>query len=169
VHPWPIGSTPGYLVRAAPTPVAQGRGVGRLRCERESQARFGVHIELFVRRQVMIVPAGVGVAKPYRRRFGRVVPGGCTYPLRTLEPTGVVEVRTGQKLTLRDVFAVWGQALGTRRLAGFRSQSPLLAFVGGRRRVGDPGAIPLTRHAEIVLEIGGYVRPHPSYLFRKGL
>jgi hypothetical protein len=27
----------------------------------------------------------------------------------------------------------------------------------------------LTRHAQIVLETGGYVAPHPSYLFPKGI
>jgi hypothetical protein len=43
------------------------------------------------------------------------------------------------------------------------------AFVGGKRRRGDPRTIRLTRHAEIVLEVGGYVVPHTRYLFRSGL
>jgi hypothetical protein len=41
-------------------------------------------------------------------------------------------------------------------------------FVGGKPVAGDPRRIVMTRHAQIVLEIGGYVAPHPSYLFPKG-
>jgi hypothetical protein len=41
--------------------------------------------------------------------------------------------------------------------------------VGGRPWRGDPNAIPLTRHAQIVLEIGPYIPPHRTYLFRPGL
>jgi ATP-binding cassette subfamily B protein len=42
-------------------------------------------------------------------------------------------------------------------------------FVGGRWWLGDPRTIPLRRHAQIVLEIGGFVPPHAHYRFRKGL
>jgi len=45
----------------------------------------------------------------------------------------------------------------------------VLAFVGGRRWRGDPRAIPLARHAQIVLEIDGYVPPHASFLFPRDL
>ncbi len=87
------------------------------------------------------------------------------YPLRTREPTGVVEVAARRPVRLGDLFRVWGQPLSPHRLAGFRSAQRLLAFVNGRRFPGDPRSIPLRRHDEIVLEIGGYVAPHSSYLF----
>ena len=167
VHPWPIGVGAGFRIAAAPPAVLAGRPVGRFRCGRSDGPRVGVHIELFVRRQVLIVPAGVGVARPWRGHLAQLTPGGCTYPARTLEPTGVIEVSPGAGLTLGDVFRLWGQPLGPRRLAGFRGR--VLAFVDGRRRYGDPGGIPLTRHAQIVLEVGGYVPPHPRYLFARGL
>jgi hypothetical protein len=166
VRPWPIGAGPGYRLAAAPAAVRAGRPVGRLRCGADGP-RFGAHVELFARRRVVIVPAGIGVAAPSRIAFSRVVPGGCTYPLRTLDSTGVVEV--SGRATLGDLFSLWGRRLGTHRIAGFRSRSPVLAFVGGRRRRGDPRRIPLTRHAQIVLELGGYVPPHPRYLFPPGL
>jgi hypothetical protein len=167
VHPWPIGVEPGFRIAAAPPAVLSGRPTGGLHCGRATGARVGVHIELFVRRQVLIVPAGIGVARPWRGHTGRLTPGGCTYAARTLEPTGVIEVSPGARVTLGDLFRLWGQPLGTRRLAGFRGR--VLAFVGGRRRRGDPRTIPLTRHAQIVLEVGGYVPPHPRYLFARGL
>jgi hypothetical protein len=128
-----------------------------------------VHVELFIRRRVLIVPAGVGVSSPARSSFSRVRPGGCTYPLRTLDPTGVIEVVRGTHATLGDFFAVWGQPLGRRRIAGFRSRADVLIFVDGRRWRGDPRRIPLRRHANIVLELGGYVPPHPRYLFTSRL
>ncbi len=65
----------------------------------------------------------------------------------------------------RILFRIWGQPLGMRRLASFRSGSPVRAYVGGRRVEGPVGAIRLTPHAQIVLELGPYVPPHPSFLF----
>jgi hypothetical protein len=39
------------------------------------------------------------------------------------------------------------------------------AFIDGVRWHGDPRAIPLNRHAAIVLEIGGYFPPTRRYVF----
>jgi hypothetical protein len=159
VKPWPIGVRPGFRLAGAPARVLEGVPVGRFRCTRDRGRRFGAHLELFVRRRVLLVPAGIGIARG----------GRCTYSLRTRDPTGVVEIRRGTRATVGDLFRLWGQPLGPDRIAGFRSRAPLLAFVGGRRWRGDPRAIPLRRHAQIVLELGGYVPPHPRYLFANGL
>jgi hypothetical protein len=164
VQPWPIGVGPGFRLAAAPAAVRAGRPVGGFRCG-ASGARFGAHIKLFVKRRVLIVPAGVGVSKPSRVSFGRIRAHRCSYALRTLDPTGVIEVGAGA--TLGRFFALWGQALGPHRIASFTGR--VLAFVGGRRWRGDPRRIPLARHVQIVLEIGGYVPPHPRYLFPPGL
>jgi hypothetical protein len=169
LRPRPIGVGPAYRPAPAPPKVLEGRPVGRLRCTAGGGRRIGVHVEVFAHRRVVVVPAGIGVALPHRTRRGRLVPGGCSYAARTLEPTGVVEVRAGIRPTLGDLFRLWGQPLGRHRLAGFRTARPILVFVGGRRRRGDPRAIPLARHAQIVLELGGYVPPHPSFLFPGGL
>jgi hypothetical protein len=169
LRPSPIGVGPLYRPGAATRAVLEGRPLGRRLSCGEAGARYGVHLELFAYRRVVIVPAGIGVAAPSTRRFGSVVPRGCSYPARTLTPTGVIELRRGARLTLADLFRLWSQPLGRHRLAGFRSSRPVLAFVGGRRWVGHPGAVPLTPHAQIVLEIGGYVPPHVSFLFPGGL
>jgi hypothetical protein len=165
VRPTPIGVGHAYRPRAATPSVRAGRRLGPLLSCRRGGRRYGVHLELFANGRVVVVPAGIGVAAPSRRSFGAIVPGGCTYPARTLTPAGVVEVGVGARLTLGDLFRLWHQPLGRRRLAGFRSPRPVLAFVDGRRWHGDPGAIPLARHAQIVLEIGGYVPPHAAFLF----
>ena len=56
VHPWPIGVGPGFRLRRAGG--RAGRRAGRAVPLRARRQRFGAHVELFVRRQVLIVPAG---------------------------------------------------------------------------------------------------------------
>jgi pimeloyl-ACP methyl ester carboxylesterase len=129
--------------------------------------RYGVHLEVFARGFVVLVPAGIGVARPFTTNGAFIDPRGCTYAVRTLDPTGVIEVRAGTTPTLGDVFTLWGAPLSRSHLAGF--SGPVRAYVAGRVWHGDPNAIPLTRHAQIVLEVGAYIRPHRTYLFRHGL
>jgi hypothetical protein len=137
---------------------ARGRPIAGLGCTRYSAPRFGVHLELFARRRVVLIPPGIGIAPP-RTRSGAYVSGGrCAYPLRTREPTGVIEVEARPPTkTLGQFFAIWGQRPSGR------------AYVNGRRHRGDARAIRLTKHAQIVLEVGGYVRPHATYGFPPGL
>jgi hypothetical protein len=141
----------------------RGAPIGRLRCTRPAGLRRVAHLEVFARGRVVIVPPGVGVARP-RRQVGAAVRGGrCSYPLRTTDPTGVIRYRAGARLTLGDVFAVWGQPLGRRRLCGFRGR--VRVYVDGRLLRGDPRAVTLRDRAEIVVEVGEMVPPHRSYLF----
>jgi hypothetical protein len=142
-----------------------------LRCTREQRSRVGVHLELFANRRVVIVPPGVGIAPPRTHRGAYITAGRCEYPAITIEPTGVVQVARGGRITLGDLFAIWGQPLSSSRLAGFTAPrgAVVSAFVGGRRWAGDAAAIPLARHAQIVLEVGGYVPPHRRYRFPPGL
>jgi hypothetical protein len=153
VYPWPIGVGPRYHPPAANATVLAGTPMGRLRCV--EGARFAVHVELFARREVAIIPPRVGIAR-----------SGCSYPIRTTTPTGVVDVAQAGHWALGDLFRVWGQRLGKTKLLSFGG--PVSVFVDGRRRLGDPRSIVLTRHAEVVLEVGGYLTPHASYLFPKG-
>jgi hypothetical protein len=90
--------------------------------------------------------------------------------LVTLEPTGLVLVREGEAASLADLFQAWGQPLSERQLAGFSASAgqSVRVFVDGRSWRGPPGGVPLTRHAEIVLEVGPYVPPHHEYTFPPG-
>ena len=148
----PVGVGPRFQLAPRTGPSATARPVGALRCR---AGRLGgavvAHLEIFARRDTLVIPAGIGVLR-----------GRCRYPVRTLGPTGlIVADRAGQ--TLGDLFAVWGQPLARRRLAGF--SGPVIAFVGGRRVRGDVRAIPIRHHAEIVVEVSGYVPPHAHYVF----
>jgi hypothetical protein len=127
-----------------------------------------VHIEIFVDRKVLLLPAGIGLRPPLRRAgIARLAGGACAYPLHTLDPTGTVLVDRSGPRALGDLFAIWGQRLAPRRLLSFTG--PVRTFRNGREWRGDPRRMPLSRHDEIVLEIGGYVPPHARYLFPEGL
>jgi hypothetical protein len=169
--PTPIGA--GRLFHPSPTNAVVSRGLvaGSLACTRERPPRWGAHLELFARGRVVIVPAGIGVAPPLRRRGVYVRSGRCSYAVRTREPTGVIEIDRSARVTLGEFFTVWGRPLSLRRLVGFTAAhgEAVRAYVDGRRWHSDHRTIPLRRHAEIVLELGSFVPPHGSYRFPKGL
>jgi hypothetical protein len=167
IVPWPIGIGPRYRPPATTAAVRAAKPVGPERCGRATP-RFSVHLELFSNRRAIVLPAGIGVARPSRRVGGDVRPAGCVYRLHTTAPTGVVQVSARAAMTIGDLFRIWGQPLGEHRLASFRSRSNVRAFVNGVERFGDARTIRFTPHAQVVLEIGGYVPPHSSYLFPKG-
>jgi hypothetical protein len=149
--PTPIGAGPKFHPRPATHPAG-------LRCTRGGP-RYGVHLELFARNRVVIVPAGIGLGRR------------CSYPLRTRWPVGVIEVKAGGRFTLGDFFRLWGQPLSPTRLAGFRTSRTRLvrAYVGARRWRGPLGQVPLRRHVNIVLQLGRYVPPKKTFLFPRGL
>jgi hypothetical protein len=151
--------------------VSRAAPVGPLRCSRGRRARFAAHVELFAQRRGTVVPAGIGIAPPLRRDGAFVRSGRCEYDVRTHAPTGVVEVATSRPVTVGDLFAVWGQPLSAKRLAGFvarRGEPGVVAFVNGRQAP-TPRAVRLRRHAQIVLTIGPRVPVHAHYRFPPGL
>ncbi|MEA2212071.1 MAG: hypothetical protein QOF83_2019 [Solirubrobacteraceae bacterium] len=158
----PIGHAPRFH------PAARGPLIGA--CRRRLGARYGVHVELFAADRVVLLASGIGTRPPRRRSEGRITSAGCYGALATLEPTGVVLVSPGTALTLSAVFRSWGQPLSAHRLASFRTAPghPLEVFLDGHRWVGAPGAVPLRRHAEIVVEAGPHVPPHSHYTFPPG-
>jgi hypothetical protein len=155
--PTPIGVGPRYRLSAGPA--SRGRRAG-MRCTSGARASFDVHIELFANGRAALLPEGIGVlpARPGRP--------ACSYPLRTLVPTGVVEVDAGRPHMLGDLFAVWEQRLAGSRLLSFRGR--VHVFVNGSAWAGPPGSVALRPHDEIVVEVGGYVPPHRTYLFPRG-
>jgi hypothetical protein len=168
-----IGTGPGYDLEPGGPAAVAGRPIDSMQCTRAARKRFGVHLEILIGRVDLVIPAGIGVARPHLRDGAYVSDGSCSYPARTREPTGLIEVDEGTRLTLGAIFSIWGQPLSTDRVARFsarRSQS-IAAFVNGRRWRGDPRAIPLSRHQAIVLHVSGTGAPPPTkhYVFPSGL
>jgi hypothetical protein len=158
----PIGTGPRFTLPAS-GPVAGA-------CQRSLGPRVGVHVEVFAANRVLLLPAGIGVLPPWTRLDGRIVSARCYGALVTLDPTGLVLVRPGAGLTLADLFRSWGEPLSPTRLTSFSAPAgtQVTVFVDGRRWNAGPASVPLTRHAEIVLEVGPPVPPHSSYAFPPG-
>ena len=151
----PIGTGPRFR------PAAPARVTGR--CAPALGDRFGVHLELFAANRVILVPAGLGVGRPWRLDEGRIAAGRCYGRFVTTDPTGVVRVGGNGGATLGDLFAAWGRPLTRRRLLSFRG--PVRVYVDGRRRDIAPSRLVLGGDDEIVLEVGPYVPPHATYAF----
>ena len=151
IVPIPIGVGPRYHPPAGvhapcrPRPLDAGRRV---------------HLELFAQRRVVIVPTGIGVGGP-QLRYGRVVGARCRAAIWTTDPSGVVRF-TGTA-HLGDVFLVWGQPFGGGRLLSFHGRVRL--YRNGIRFGGDVRRLRLRDGDQLVLEVGGYVPPHPSFRF----
>jgi hypothetical protein len=153
--PTPIGVGPRFRPSAVRPRIQAGRALGNLRCVGIARLQR-VHVELFAERRVVIVPAGIGVSRAR----------ACTYPVRTLDPTGVVEFDAAKRLTVGTLFRIWGRRLAPDRLLSFAGR--VRAYVGGTRWREPVRTIPLRRHAEIVLEVGPHVAPHTKFLFGPG-
>jgi hypothetical protein len=164
--PPPVSREPGFVLPAAPRPILRGHVVSGMRCA-AARAVDAVHVEIFVDRKVLLLPAGIGLRPPLRRTgLSRLAGGACAYPLQTLDPTGTVLIDRSRPRVLGDLFTVWGQRLGLRRLLSFAGR--VHVFRNGREWQGDPRQVPLRRHDSVVLEIGGYIPPHARYLFPAG-
>ena len=158
----PIGRGPRFH------PPATGPVPGR--CRPQLGRRIGAHLEVFAGNRVVLVAAGIGTRPPRALFAGRIAHAGCYGDVVTLDPTGLLLIRAGARLTVATVFRAWGQPLSASRIASFAADrgQRVEVFVDGRRRAERPGDVPLTRHAEIVLEVGPYVPPHSTYTFPPG-
>ena len=158
----PIGTGPRFTLPAS-GPVAGS-------CQRSLGPRVGVHVEVFAANHVLLLPAGIGARGPVAKLNGAITSARCYGALVTLDPTGLVLVRPGAGLTLADLFRSWGEPLSRTRVTSFEAPSgtQVTVFVDGRPWHGAPTAVPLVRHAEIVLEVGPHVPPHSSYAFPPG-
>lgn len=165
--PRPVGPGARFRPAAGSDAVARALPVGALGCSTRSAARYGAHVEVFAAGRVVVVPAGIGLAPPLRRSGAYVRAARCAYPLMTSEPTGLVEIARGAHATLGSLFALWGQPLSARRLAGFHGR--VRVHVDGRPWPADPRAVPLGPHAQVVVQVGPPVVPHARYRFPPGL
>jgi hypothetical protein len=158
----PIGTGPRFTLSA------RGPVIGR--CESSLGPRFAVHVEVFAANRVLLLPAGIGARRPWTELNGAIVSARCYGALVTLDPTGLVLVRPGERLTLAAMFRSWGESLSRTRLTSFTAAkgAEVAVFVDGRPWRAAPTAVPLTPHAEIVLEVGPHIPPHSSYTFPPG-
>lgn len=144
-------------------PGVSGPVVGR--CSATLGDREEAHVELFGANRVVLLGAGIGTRPPRRMLDGRVVRAACFGSLVTLDPTGTVYFRPGTRVTLGELFTAWGQALSATRIASFTGGRVVVYVDGQIRSLRSPRSLPLTDHAEIVLEVGPHVPPHTHFTF----
>jgi hypothetical protein len=87
--------------------------------------------------------------------------------IHTHTPDGIIHVEAprDRSFTLGDFFAVWGQPLDKTHVAtaSTKKRESMRVFVNGVRYTGNPAQIPLTAHADIVIEVGPPFRKHAPF------
>ena len=164
-----FGPAPLYRPDALSTTVAKAAPLRAMRCSGASRDWVGVHLEVFVNRFDVVIPAGIGMAPPHAVDGAYITHARCSYPIRTTDPTGMIEVDASfqRHATLGDFFAAWGQPLGPTRLLSFTATGSdrVVVYINGKRWRGDPRDVPLTRHAALLMHLGGNVAPRLEYGF----
>jgi hypothetical protein len=107
------------------------------------------HLDLYLNGTHVAVPANVGIGPAGDRFFS---------PLHTHDRTGILHVEAPANIeyTLGQFFGVWGVRLSATCIGNYCAGGAraLRAFVDGRRVRGDPAAIRLRSHEEIVISFG---------------
>jgi hypothetical protein len=140
-------------------PALRSSTVDGIACQGDEQVLFHIHVHLtvFVDGASRQIPEGIGIpgaqvsptpAGPY------VASGSCFYWLHTHSADGIVHIESPlqRTYTLGNFFDVWGEKLTPTQVGPVRGT--VTAFYDGLVFRGDPRDIPLTRHAQIQLDVG---------------
>jgi hypothetical protein len=140
----------GTRIAAAQAAPPKGDPVAGMSCDAMEGSRVHIHQHLIIldRGKEVAIPPNVG--QPAEKR--------CIYWVHTHTPDGVIHIEAPQfrSFTLGDFFAVWGEQLSRTRAASAQAAKgqTLRVWVNGNRYTGDPHAIPLAAHTDIVIEAG---------------
>jgi hypothetical protein len=134
---------------------ASGQTVDGIKCESTEQVAYHIHAHLavFVNGSPRPIPLGIGVVSPQVSQ-GFAQASKCYYWLHTHVQDGVIHIEspTKAKYTLQNFFDEWHQPLSASQVAG--AKGTVTAYLNGNKVTGDPGAIQLTSHAVIQLDVG---------------
>jgi hypothetical protein len=140
-------------------PAQGGSPVDGIQCLEAEQVLFHIHAHLtvFVSGAARQIPLGIGIpaaqisATPAGPFVGA---GSCFYWLHTHAADGIIHIESPvtRTYTLGDFFDVWGQKLGRAEVGP--ATGPVTAFYDGRLFRGNPRDIPLSKHAQIQLDVG---------------
>ena len=146
-------------------------GIG---CQGAEQVLFHIHAHLtvFVNGTPRRIPYGIGIpsarvtptpAGPY------VAAGTCFYWLHTHAADGIIHIESPiqRTYTLGNFFDVWRQELTPTRVG--RARGPVTSLYNGHVFRGNPRDIPLTKHAQIQLEVGRPLVAPVAITFPAGL
>ena len=136
-----------------------GSPVDGIQCQGAEQVLFHIHAHLtvFANGAPRGIPAGIGIpgARVSSTPEGPyVAAGSCFYWLHTHAADGIIHIESPvqRTYTLGNFFDVWGQRLGPNDIGPLKG--PVTALYNGQVFRGNPRDIPLTKHAQIQLELG---------------
>ena len=147
--------------KTAAVRVPQGETVSGISCDAMEGARMHTHQHLVLidHGKALTIPDNVG-QRPDRN---------CLYWIHTHTADGIIHIEAPQPrtFTLGDFFTIWGQPLDRTQAATMRAAKgeggSLKVWVNGQPYTGDPRAIPLLVHADIVIEAGPPFVPPPKF------
>ena len=132
------------------TPIANGQPIGGVSCDAMEGTRLHIHQHL------LILSKGKTVSIP--PNVGQVPMAQCLYWVHTHTPDGIIHIEAPQNrtFTLGQFFDIWGQPLTKSRAASAIAPkgSSLRIWVNGKLWTADPRLIPLSAHADIVIQAG---------------
>jgi hypothetical protein len=184
-HVGPVAAAGPYGPEGVPIPegptlartrvVTPGEQVDGIACQASEQVLFHIHahVAILVRGLPRQVPAGIGIAPPYRvaeTPHGAFVAGAaCFMWLHTHAADGIIHTESPVKrtYTLGDFFDIWGQPLARNQVGP--AHGPVTALFNGRVFTGNPRRIPLLAHAQIQLEVGRPLLGPEQITFPRGL
>jgi hypothetical protein len=140
------------LAQRAHSPIAgaHGQTIGGISCDAQEGQRIHIHQHLLIldRGKEVHIPPNVGQPEGQR----------CIYWLHTHTPDGIIHIEApkDRSFTLNDFFKVWGQPLSRTAAATAHAGKGqrLRVWVNGKPYAGDPKAIKLNAHTDIVIEAG---------------
>lgn len=139
--------------------------IAGISCDRMEGQRLHIHQHL------VILDHGKDV--PIPANVGQRPASSCLYWVHTHTPDGIIHVEAprDRTFTLGDFFKIWGQPLSKTEAASARApkRSALRVWVNGKRHKGNPAAIKLDAHTDIVIEAGPPFLKPPSFTSWNGL
>ncbi|HEV2378071.1 MAG TPA: hypothetical protein VGS19_38645 [Streptosporangiaceae bacterium] len=144
---------------ASSATAATGQVVNGIHCQTMEQTLFHIHahLTLFVDGSPRQVPAGIGIPGAQFQSTPQgsfVTSGNCFYWLHTHAAAGIIHIESPvqRTYTLGDFFDLWGQPLGPGQVGPAKGH--VTATYNDHVYLGNPRGIPLTRHAQIQLQVG---------------
>ena len=153
---------------------ATGQPVDGISCQTTEQTLFHIHahLTLFVNGTPRQVPAGIGIPSAQAQNTPQgpfIGSGKCFYWLHTHAADGIIHTESPiqRTYTLGNFFDEWGQPLGPDQVGPAKGH--VTALYNGQVYRGNPRNIPLTKHAQIQLEVGAPLVAPESITFPNGL
>jgi len=154
-----------------------GAPIDGIQCNAGEQLTYHhhAHVVIFVNGQPRSIPLGVGMVPPavvQQTGNGPFAEGSnkCLYWLHVHAQDGIVHIEspTPKTMELGQFFDIWGHRISSSGIGSIKGA--VTATVNGKAWTGDPANIPLTEHAQVVINVGGpTVTPPPISWSGSGL